>query len=65
MTRRRVAKGRAARERRYESAVYRQITLFDSSFRVGLRGIRYFYAPPEEFLRRGDDLAEFTQDGAR
>lgn len=59
MSRRRVANGRAARDRRYESAVRRQIALIDR------RPREYLYAPADEFLRRGDDLVMFTEDGTR
>lgn len=52
---RHLAKGRAARERRYESAVRRQIALKAQS------GKTWYYAAPEEMLRRGDDLALFAE----
>jgi hypothetical protein len=63
VSRRRVAPGRAARERRYESAVRRQIALIDGAVLAGLSGWRY--APAEEFLRAEDDLVMFTEDGQR
>jgi len=59
MARRRVAKGKAARERRYEAAVYRQIRL------IAAAPLLHRYEDAEYFLRRGDTLAMFTEDGTR
>jgi len=58
MSRRQVRNGRKARERRYVSAVCRQIALYEASLR-GPRPRPYFYADPAEFLRRGDTLDMF------
>lgn len=62
MSRRRVAKGKAAREQRYESAVRRQIGLIDGTIPRRLPAT-YLYAPAEEFVRYGDQLVMFTEDG--
>lgn len=53
--RRRVAKGRVARDRRYEHAVRRQIDLVAAAKYDG----GWAYADAEEFLRRGDSLERF------
>jgi hypothetical protein len=58
-----VRKGRAARERRYESAVIRQIELVNGD-RFRQNPLRYLYAGPGEFLRRGDDLNRFLPEGS-
>lgn len=51
-----VAKGREHRERRYVSAVRRQIAMVEHSNRTHAP---YWYADPTEMLRRGDTLARF------
>lgn len=53
MPRRQVAKGRAARERRYESAVRRQIALRKQTHNL------WFYADPSELLRPGDTITRY------
>lgn len=57
-----VRRGKAARERRYESAVRRQVRMYDSSL-TGPRPQPYLYAGPEEFLRPGDELERFRSQG--
>lgn len=62
MRSRRVAKGRAARDRRYEAAVRRQVALVRHARTVGGQAAYALYADPEEFLRRGDTLDRFGWD---
>lgn len=53
MPRRQVAKGRAARERRYESAVRRQIALRKQTHNL------WVYVDPSELLRAGDSITRY------
>jgi hypothetical protein len=57
VSRRRVRNGRQARERRYVSAVNRQIALYDASL-TAPRPRPYFYADPVEFVRREHTLRQ-------
>jgi hypothetical protein len=61
MSRRRVAKGRAARDRRYIAAVRRQIQLFALSPRERLFDRPYYYCDPTEVLHRGESLDDFLR----
>jgi hypothetical protein len=53
-----VAKGRAAREIRYEAAVRRQLFMVTTA---AAGGARYLYAAADEFVRRGDSLDRFVR----
>ncbi len=61
MSHRRVAKGRAARERRYHDAVIRQIELLNGD-RFQQNPLRYRYVDAEELLRPGDTLDRFLRE---
>lgn len=64
MSRRRVANGKAARDRRYESAVRRQIKLHASSPAPAETPYgKRWYVEPQEMLRRGDTIDMFDEVG--